>query len=77
MDRAVPDPQPGERAPFRLADLQRWEDHGATWRTLQLDDAHTVLQLCTCHGEPVDVVRGAEPGLLAFVRARRDAPGSD
>lgn len=58
-----------------LERLERWEDFGATWRTLELDSEHVVLQLCTCHGEPVDVLQSEDPGVIAFVRDRLRAPG--
>lgn len=61
-----------QRAPLKLADLLRWEDHGATWRVLELGRAHALVELCTCHGEPVDVVRAEEPALVAFIRANSD-----
>jgi hypothetical protein len=61
---------------MRLAtidELQRWEDHGAVWRPLELADERVVVELCTCYGEPVDVVQSEDAELIAFVRARRDA----
>jgi hypothetical protein len=60
----------GGRAPISLEDLQRWEDHGATWRALEVGDERAVVQLCTCYGEPVDLVRGEAPELIAFIRER-------
>jgi hypothetical protein len=52
-----------------LEQLERWEDFGATWRTLELDSEHVVLQLCTCYGEPVDRLESADPALIEYVRA--------
>ena len=54
-------------------ELERWEEHGAVWRPLELSDEHVVVELCTCSGEPVDVVEGEDAELIAFVRQRRDA----
>ncbi|MDQ6606566.1 MAG: hypothetical protein M3Z06_08485 [Actinomycetota bacterium] len=59
------------RAPITVADLERWEDHGASWRTISCDDQLAVIELCTCHGEAVDVGRSDAPELIEFVRARR------
>ena len=59
-----------QRPRITLEDLRRWEDNGATWRALELGDQHVVLQLCTCFGEPVDLVIGEQPELIAFVRER-------
>ncbi|MBV9311168.1 MAG: hypothetical protein JOZ73_10060 [Solirubrobacterales bacterium] len=61
------------RPEITLADLERWEDHGATWRTLELSDSRAVLELCTCYGEPVDVVEGTRRELIEFVRAQGSA----
>jgi hypothetical protein len=51
-----------------IEDLTRWEDHGAIWRALQVSDEQAVVELCTCYGEPVDVVQSDAPELIAFVR---------
>ena len=59
------------RPTLTLADLKRWEDNGATWRALEVADGHTVVELCTCTGEPVDTQTGDAPDLIAFVRAHR------
>jgi hypothetical protein len=61
-----------DRPPFTVEELRRWEEHGATWRAVELSDAGAVVELCTCYGEPVDIVRGDAPELIAFVRAHRD-----
>lgn len=60
------------RPSLTLEDLTRWEENGATWRALEITDEQAVVELRTCHGEPVDVLRGDAPELIAFVRARRD-----
>jgi hypothetical protein len=60
------------RPELTLHNLIRWEDHGAAWRTVEVDDDQAVVELCTCHGEPVDVVRGSAHELIEFVRSRRD-----
>lgn len=59
------------RAPFTIEDLKRWEDHGATWRALEISDERAVVELCTCYGEPVDLVQSEEPELIEFVRGHR------
>jgi hypothetical protein len=56
-----------------LEALVRWEDHGAIWRTLELSPERAVVELCTCYGEPVDVLAGDAPELLAFIRERAQA----
>ena len=57
-----------------IAILTRWEDHGAIWRLARIDLTGAVVELCTCHGEPVDELRSNDPALLAYL-ARR--PRSD
>lgn len=57
-----------ERRPVTVEDLERWEDHGATWRALEVTDQRAVIELCTCYGEAVDTVQSEAPELIAFVR---------
>lgn len=56
-----------------IEDLQRWEEYGATWRALELSDERAIVELCTCYGEPVDVVRSHDPRLIEFVREHEAA----
>ena len=44
------------------------EDHGAVWRIRHLSDAVTIVDLCTCQGEPVDRVESEDPELIAYLR---------
>jgi hypothetical protein len=55
-----------------VSELERWVDNGATWRALEVSDQRTLVELCTCYGEPVDFVRGEAPELIAYVRRHRD-----
>ena len=50
--------------------LRRWEQSGAIWRVQSISGAEAVVQLCTCFGEPVDVVRTADPEALRYLAAR-------
>jgi hypothetical protein len=61
-----------ERAPVTVEELERWEEHGATWRTIEVSDERAVVELCTCYGEPVDTRAGEAPELIEFVRAHRE-----
>jgi hypothetical protein len=58
----------GERPSVTVEDLERWTDHGACWRPLEVSDERAVVELCTCFGEPVDVVESDGPALIAYVR---------
>jgi hypothetical protein len=60
------------RPSITIADLERWEENGATWRTLELTDERAVVELCTCYGEPVGTLQSESPEFIEFVRARRD-----
>jgi hypothetical protein len=65
------DPPERDRAPVTIEELERWEEHGATWRTIEVTDERAVVELCTCYGEPVDMRTGDAPELIEFVRAHR------
>jgi hypothetical protein len=54
-------------SPFRIAELEDWECHGATWRTLELSERRVVLELCSCFGEPMDRVESDDPDLIEYV----------
>jgi hypothetical protein len=49
--------------------LKDWELHGATWRPLSVSDERAVIELCSCSGEPMDLVESDRPELIDFVRA--------
>ena len=63
MDATAGDPE------SPLAVLARWEAHGATWRILTLTERLAVVELCTCHGTPVDVLRSSDPEVIRFLAA--------
>jgi hypothetical protein len=66
-----PEPEP-IRPSVTIDDLTRWRDHGGTWRAVELTDEATVVELCTCYGEPVDMVRSEQPDVIAYVGAHKD-----
>jgi hypothetical protein len=47
-----------------------WEEHGVIWRLRHHSDTLAVVDLCTCHGEPVDELRSSDPGLLRYAARR-------
>ncbi len=61
-----------DRPPITVEDLERWADNGATWRALEVTDERAVVELCTCYGEPVDMLQSEAPEVIEFVRAHRD-----
>ena len=60
------------RSGLTIAELEDWELHGAIWRPLEVTDDRAVVELCSCSGEPMDVVAGGSPELIEFVRTRRE-----
>ena len=54
--------------PVTVEELEDWELNGATWRPLELSEGRAVVELCTCYGEPVDVVESDAPEFIEFVR---------
>lgn len=76
------------RAPMTeppLITLSRWESYGAIWRAKSITPDEAIVELCSCHGEPVDELRSADPELLTYLLGRPDStcepamqgPGSD
>ena len=57
------------RSGLTVSELEDWELHGAIWRALEITDGRAVVELCSCSGEPMDVVEGDAPELIEFVRA--------
>jgi hypothetical protein len=53
--------------------LSRWEEHGATWRVVELTEDRAVVDLCTCHGEPVERLESDDRELIARL-SERPAP---
>jgi hypothetical protein len=62
-----------DRPTLTVETLTRWEENGATWRTIEVSDERAVVELCTCYGEPVDMLQGEAPELIEFVRSHRGA----
>jgi hypothetical protein len=56
--------------PATVAELEDWERNGATWEAVELTQAHTVVELCTCSGERVDVVESDDPEVIEYVRGQ-------
>lgn len=50
--------------------LERWELYGAIWRVRSLTEDAAVVELLTCHGEPVDEIRSSDPKLLSYLADR-------
>ena len=57
-----------------ITTLERWEDGGAIWKALHVSDAHAIVELRTCTGEPVERLESGDPELIAYLRRRPSAP---
>ncbi len=60
-----------------LTSLKRWEEYGAAWRVKSIDDGGALVELCTCHGEPVDQLRSGDPWLLCYLARRPSSEHDD
>jgi hypothetical protein len=47
--------------------LRRWEEHGAVWRVVSAGPDRAIVELCTCYGEPVELIESDDPALLEFL----------
>jgi hypothetical protein len=56
-----------------LAVLERWLEHGADYRVLELSEGRAVVELRTCHGEPVDRIASSDARFREYLEARRRA----
>jgi hypothetical protein len=50
--------------------LRRWEEHGGEWRVVSVGPDGAVVDLTTCHGEPMERLDTDDPELLRFLRER-------
>ncbi len=48
--------------------LERWVDYGGHYRVRELSSARAVVDLCSCHGEPVDHLESRDQELIAYLR---------
>jgi hypothetical protein len=50
--------------------LERWECCGGTWRIRSLAADAAEIDLCSCHGEAVDVLCSTDARFLALLEER-------
>lgn len=55
-----------------LADLERWELFGATWRVVELSDDRALLDMCACTGQLVERRGSDDRALIDYVRGTAD-----
>lgn len=58
-----------------VAILERWREHGADFRVLQLSRDTAIVELCTCAGEAVERLESDDPRLLGYLRASERGAG--
>ena len=61
--------EPMTDAPLTLADLERWELFGATWRVVEVTDDRALLDMCACTGQLVERRASGDLALIDYVRA--------
>jgi hypothetical protein len=60
--------------PDLLAELERWQAHGAAYRIAHVSESLAVVELLTCHGgEPVDRLESRDPQVIERLRAEAAA----
>jgi len=52
--------------------LERWTDSGGDYRLVHLSDGAAVVDLCTCHGQPMERIESNDPRLIERLRAEPD-----
>lgn len=50
--------------------VERWERSGGTWRIRMLTALAAEVELCSCHGEPVDRLWSTDPQFVRYLEAR-------
>jgi hypothetical protein len=54
-----------------VATLERWAAYGAQSRIIELSATHTKVELCSCHGEPVDWFESSDQDLISPTSPRQ------
>ncbi len=54
--------------PVTIDDLESWVLSGAHWRVVDISNDRTVVDLCTCTGEPMERVESADPAVIGYLR---------
>ena len=53
--------------------LERWIDYGGHYRVRELWSAGAVVDLCTCHGEPVERLASRDEELIEYLQSHKRA----
>ncbi len=57
--------------------LERWEQSGAIWRVRSMSESEAVVDLCTCFGEPVEVLHARQPAVLRYLAGRASSDDAE
>jgi hypothetical protein len=60
-----------------MAELNRWELFGATWRVVEITDNRVVVDLCTCTNELVERRASEDRALVQHVRTHPPGTADD
>ena len=51
-----------------VSELEDWVLHGASWRPMTIEQQRVVVELCSCSGEPMDLVESNDEKVIEYVR---------
>ena len=51
-----------------VSTLERWTDSGASYRVVHLSEEAAIVDLCTCHGEPMERLESSDRRLIEYLR---------
>jgi hypothetical protein len=54
--------------PVTIDELESWVGSGAHWRVVDISNDGTVVDLCTCTGEPMERLESADPAVIGYLR---------
>ena len=54
--------------PVTIDELESWVRSGAYWRVVDISNDRTVVDLCTCTGEPMERVESSDPAVIDYLR---------
>lgn len=58
---------PPSEPELTVAALERWRLFGATWRVIEIDPEHAVLDMCACTGETVERRHLRDPDVIEYL----------
>jgi hypothetical protein len=63
--------EPMTNEALNISYLESWVRSGAHWRVVEITNAHAVVDLCACTGEPVERRQSDDPSVIAYLQSAR------